>query len=204
MTTPKNHIESNIVVKRPQAGSIASLNALEPLQKNEAITRQVWQILATVNDPEVPVLSVIDLGIVRNVFIENEDTSDSAVDKIIVTITPTYSGCPAMDVISMQIRIALLQNGFKNIQINSVLSPAWTTEWMTEAGKNKLKAYGIAPPNPQQSVCSIQPFQAQEAIQCPRCNSYHTEMISQFGSTACKALYRCLDCKEPFDYFKCH
>lgn len=204
MTTPKNHIESNTTVKRQQAGSIASLNALEPLQKNEAITRQVWQILATVNDPEVPVLSVVDLGIVRNVFIENEDTSDSAVDKIIVTITPTYSGCPAMDVISMQIRIALLQNGFKNIQINSVLSPAWTTEWMTEAGKNKLKAYGIAPPNPQQSVCSIQPFQAQEAIQCPRCNSYHTEMISQFGSTACKALYRCLDCKEPFDYFKCH
>ena len=204
MTTPKNHTESNTTVKRKQAGSIASLNALEPLQKNEAITRQVWQILATVNDPEVPVLSVVDLGIVRNVFIENEDTSDSAVDKIIVTITPTYSGCPAMDVISMQIRIALLQNGFKNIQINSVLSPAWTTEWMTEAGKNKLKAYGIAPPNPQQSVCSIQPFQAQEAIQCPRCNSYHTDMISQFGSTACKALYRCLDCKEPFDYFKCH
>ena len=204
MTTPKNHIESNTTVKRQQAGSTACLNALEPLKKNEAITRQVWQILATVNDPEVPVLSVVDLGIVRNVFIENEDTSDSAVDKIIVTITPTYSGCPAMDVISMQIRIALLQNGFKNIQINSVLSPAWTTEWMTEAGKNKLKAYGIAPPNPQQSVCSIQPFQAQEAIQCPRCNSYHTEMISQFGSTACKALYRCLDCKEPFDYFKCH
>ena len=204
MTTPKNHIESNTTVKRQQAGSIASLKAWEPLKKNEAITRQVWQILATVNDPEVPVLSVVDLGIVRNVFIENEDTSDSAVDKIIITITPTYSGCPAMDVISMQIRIALLQNGFKNIQINSVLSPAWTTEWMTEAGKNKLKAYGIAPPNPQQSVCSIQPFQAQEAIQCPRCNSYHTEMISQFGSTACKALYRCLDCKEPFDYFKCH
>ena len=204
MTTPKNHIESNTAVKRQQAESIASLNALEPLEKNEAITRQVWQILATVNDPEVPVLSVVDLGIVRNVFIENKNDVSDAVDKIIVTITPTYSGCPAMDVISMQIRIALLQNGFKNIQINMVLSPAWTTEWMTEAGKNKLKAYGIAPPNPQQSVCSIQPFQAQEAIQCPRCNSYHTEMISQFGSTACKALYRCLDCKEPFDYFKCH
>ena len=204
MTTPKNHIESNTILKRQQAGSIASLNALEPLQKNEAITRQVWQILATVNDPEVPVLSVVDLGIIRNVAIEGTDTANMAVDKIVVTITPTYSGCPAMDVISMQIRFALLQNGFKNIQINSVLSPAWTTEWMTEAGKNKLKAYGIAPPNPQQSVCSIEPFQAQEAIQCPRCNSYHTEMISQFGSTACKALYRCLDCKEPFDYFKCH
>lgn len=204
MTTPKNHIESNTAVKRQQAGSIASLNALKPLEKNEAITRQVWQILATVNDPEVPVLSVVDLGIVRNVFIENKNDVSDAVDKIIVTITPTYSGCPAMDVISMQIRFALLQNGFKNIQINMVLSPAWTTEWMTEAGKNKLKAYGIAPPNPQQSVCSIEPFQVQEAIQCPRCNSYHTEMISQFGSTACKALYRCLDCKEPFDYFKCH
>ena len=168
-----------------------------------SMKQKVWQILESVNDPEVPVLSVIDLGIIRNVCIEN-DGNDSKEPQIIVTITPTYSGCPAMDVISMQIRFALLQNGFKNIHIKSVLSPAWTTEWMTEAGKNKLKAYGIAPPNPRQSVCSIQPFQAQEAIQCPRCNSYHTEMISQFGSTACKALYRCLDCKEPFDYFKCH
>ena len=209
MTAPTNHIENSITVQMPEnsisqnAGSIVSLNDLEALKLNEVITKQVWQILATVNDPEVPVLSVVDLGIIRNVCIETtEDTA--SVDKIIVTITPTYSGCPAMDVISMQIRFALLQNGFKNIQINSVLSPAWTTEWMTEAGKNKLKAYGIAPPNPQQSVCSIEPFQAQEAIQCPRCNSYHTEMISQFGSTACKALYRCLDCKEPFDYFKCH
>lgn len=168
-----------------------------------SMKQKVWQILASVNDPEVPVLSVIDLGIIRDVFIEN-DGNDKKEPQIVVTITPTYSGCPAMDVISMQIRFALLQNGFKNIQIKSVLSPAWTTEWMTEAGRNKLKAYGIAPPNPKQSVCSIQPFQAQEAIQCPRCNSYHTEMISQFGSTACKALYRCLDCKEPFDYFKCH
>ena len=168
-----------------------------------SLENQIWQILAGVNDPEVPVLSVVDLGIIRNVSIE-KNVLNVEDDKIVVTITPTYSGCPAMDVISMQIRFALLQNGFKNIHIKSVLSPAWTTEWMTEAGKNKLKAYGIAPPNPRQSVCSIQPFQAQEAIQCPRCNSYHTEMISQFGSTACKALYRCLDCKEPFDYFKCH
>ena len=173
------------------------------LGEETKLKNRVWEILASVNDPEVPVLSVVDLGIIRNVSIERNALNVED-EKLVVTITPTYSGCPAMDVISMQIRFALLQNGFKNIQINAVLSPAWTTEWMTEDGKNKLKAFGIAPPNAMQSVCSTEPFQRQEAIQCPRCNSYHTEVISQFGSTACKALYRCLDCKEPFDYFKCH
>lgn len=172
--------------------------------KNATLVLKIWEILAEVNDPEVPVLSVIDLGIIRNISIEPANGFEDNQDLIVITITPTYSGCPAMDVISMQIRFALLQHGYNNIKINQVLSPAWTTEWMTEEGKNKLKAYGIAPPNPQQSVCSSEPFQANEAIQCPRCNSYRTEMISQFGSTACKALYRCLDCKEPFDYFKCH
>lgn len=168
--------------------------------------KKIWNILSQVNDPEVPVLSVLDLGIIRKVIIEQapggiEDINGPAVE---ITITPTYSGCPAMDVISMNIRFALLQAGYKNISIKSVLSPAWTTDWMTEEGKQKLKAYGIAPPNPKQIVCSTEPFQAQEAIQCPRCNSYHTQLISQFGSTACKSLYKCLDCKEPFDYFKCH
>lgn len=186
-----------------QQNDIIRIGTNQSKADETSMKQKVWQILASVNDPEVPVLSVVDLGIVRDVSIE-KNALNVEDDKIVVTITPTYSGCPAMDVISMQIRFALLQNGFKNIQINSVLSPAWTTDWMTEAGKNKLKAYGIAPPNPQQSVCSPEPFQAQQAIQCPRCNSYHTELISQFGSTACKALYRCLDCKEPFDYFKCH
>lgn len=157
--------------------------------------KQIWTILKEVKDPEVPVLSIIDLGIVRGV-----KTSE---DKIEITITPTYSGCPAMDVISMDIRLKLIEKGFRNISIQEQLSPAWTTDWMSEDGKQKLKTFGIAPPNPKQQFCSTEMFQ-QEAVQCPRCNSYHTEVISQFSSTACKAMYRCLDCKEAFDYFKCH
>ena len=156
----------------------------------------VWSILEKVTDPEVPVLSVIDLGIVRDVKFNN--------DGLEIIITPTYSGCPAMDVISMNIRIAVLSHGYKNVKVTQVLSPAWTTDWMTEAGKQKLEAYGIAPPNPKQQVCSDTLFAADEAVQCPRCHSYHTHRISEFGSTACKALYQCDDCKEPFDYFKCH
>ncbi|HWB24213.1 MAG TPA: 1,2-phenylacetyl-CoA epoxidase subunit PaaD [Chitinophagaceae bacterium] len=157
----------------------------------------IWQLLETVMDPEVPVLSVVDLGVVRRVEIINDTT-------VKCVVTPTYSGCPATDVINMSIRLALLQAGFKNIDIQTVLSPAWTTEWMTQAGRQKLKAYGIAPPNEQQIVCTIDAFQQEEAVQCPQCNSYNTRLISRFGSTACKALYRCEDCKEPFDYFKCH
>lgn len=157
--------------------------------------QQIWSILEKVNDPEVPVLSVIDLGIVRSVQVKGE--------QILITITPTYSGCPAMDVIQMDIRLKLIENGYRNITIQQVLSPAWTTDWMSEEGKKKLKEYGIAPPNPKQQFCSSQMF-LQEAVQCPRCGSFHTELISQFGSTACKSLYRCLNCKEPFDHFKCH
>jgi ring-1,2-phenylacetyl-CoA epoxidase subunit PaaD len=175
--------------------------------------RKIWELLATVPDPEVPVLSVVDLGIIRKVLIEEQIATSpelAATDTtkknqaVVVTITPTYSGCPAMDAIALNIRVVLLQHGYRNIKIETVLSPAWTTEWMSEAGKQKLKAYGIAPPNPMQQVCRPAPFQQQEAIQCPRCNSYHTQLISQFGSTACKAFYQCQDCKEPFDYFKCH
>ncbi len=162
----------------------------------DATIEDIWQLLGTVPDPEVPVLSVVDLGIIRNVEM-NDDT-------IKVTITPTYSGCPAMDVISMQIRMTLLEKGFQDVQIETVLSPAWTTDWMSEAGKQKLKAYGIAPPTTRQQVCHTELFQQEEAIECPLCGSYNTRMISQFGSTACKALYQCNNCMEPFDYFKCH
>jgi ring-1,2-phenylacetyl-CoA epoxidase subunit PaaD len=108
-----------------------------------------------------------------------------------------------MDVISMDIRLKLIEKGFRDISVRQQLSPAWTTDWMSEEGKQKLKAFGIAPPNPKQQFCTTEMFR-QEAVACPRCNSYHTELISQFGSTACKAMYRCLDCKEAFDYFKCH
>jgi ring-1,2-phenylacetyl-CoA epoxidase subunit PaaD len=157
--------------------------------------KEIWQILAEVKDPEVPVLSVIDLGIIRSITITG--------NHIDVVITPTYSGCPAIDVISMDIRLKLIEKGFRDIYVRQQLSPAWTTDWMSEEGKRKLKAFGIAPPNPKQQFCTTEMFR-QEAVACPRCNSYHTELISQFGSTACKAMYRCLDCKEAFDYFKCH
>ena len=158
--------------------------------------QKIWSLLQQVTDPEVPVLSVIDLGIVRDIKINNDETE--------IAITPTYSGCPAMDVISMNIKMTLLEHGFKNIKIKTVLSPAWTTDWMSEEGKEKLRKYGIAPPNPKQQVCDAKLFEAGEAVQCPHCNSYHTKRISEFGSTACKSLYVCDDCKEPFDYFKCH
>ena len=166
----------------------------------------IWQILETVCDPEVPVLSILDLGIVRNVkhipshTLAHKDGGAS----LEIVITPTYTGCPAMDMISMNIKMALAERGFKNVTITSVLSPAWTTDWMSEAGKEKLKVYGIAPPNVRQQVCNNDLFAPHEAVQCPRCNSYHTNRISEFGSTACKSLYQCDDCKEPFDYFKCH
>ena len=157
---------------------------------------EIRWLLKTVNDPEVPVLSILDLGIVRDIKADD--------DRVEIVITPTYSGCPAMDMIRMQIRAVLDQHGYTGAQITTVLSPAWTTEWMSQEGKDKLRAYGIAPPNPLQQVCHTHLFHREEAIQCPHCLSYHTTMISEFGSTACKALYRCEDCKEPFDYFKCH
>jgi len=157
---------------------------------------QIWNMLKDVPDPEVPVLTVQDLGIIRDIHLRDEVVE--------VVITPTYSGCPAMDMIAANIRLVLLENGFKNIQITTVLSPAWTTDWMSEEGKEKLKAYGIAPPNPRQQVCNNELFAPHEVVQCPRCNSYHTHRVSEFGSTACKALYQCDECSEPFDYFKCH
>jgi len=156
----------------------------------------IWNMLKDVPDPEVPVLTVQDLGIIRDIHLRDEVVE--------VVITPTYSGCPAMDMIAANIRLVLLENGFKNIQITTVLSPAWTTDWMSEEGKEKLKAYGIAPPNPRQQVCNNELFAPHEVVQCPRCNSYHTHRVSEFGSTACKALYQCDECSEPFDYFKCH
>jgi len=162
--------------------------------------KNIWSILSAVCDPEVPVLSVIDLGIIRDVKIRPANGEEG----IEVVITPTYSGCPAMDVIRMNIRMVLLQHGYKNVQITTVLAPAWTTDWMTESGKRKLKEFGIAPPNPKQQVCNTQLFAEDEAVQCPHCHSYNTRRISEFGSTACKSLHQCNDCQEPFDYFKCY
>lgn len=155
--------------------------------------KKIWSILETVTDPEVPVLTIIDLGIVRDVIL-NSPSGDGGIE---VVITPTYTGCPAMDMISMHIKLALLENGYSNIRITSVLSPPWTTDWMSEEGKRKLQEYGIAPPNKQFEI-------PDDGVECPQCKSANTKLISEFGSTACKALYKCDDCKEPFDYFKCH
>ncbi|OON66032.1 1,2-phenylacetyl-CoA epoxidase subunit PaaD [Hymenobacter sp. CRA2] len=157
---------------------------------------RIWQLLEEVSDPEVPVLSILDLGIVRAVRVEADG-------QVHVTITPTYSGCPAMNTIATEIRLRLLAEGHTKLQIHNQLSPAWTTAWMSEAGKQKLEAYGIAPPKDATGhVLNL--FGQEEAIKCPHCGSNHTKLISQFGSTACKAHHQCLDCLEPFDYFKCH
>ena len=153
---------------------------------------EIIEYLSEIRDPEIPVLSITDLGILRSVEISDE--------KVTVKITPTYSGCPAMDMIRDEIRDSLMSHGVVNFSIEQVLSPAWTTDWMTDSGKKKLQEYGIAVP--ATSGCFLATEDHPES--CPHCHSTHIEMISRFGSTACKALYRCLDCKEPFDYFKCH
>lgn len=165
---------------------------MEVVRNNEL--DKIKALLDQVNDPEVPVLSINDLGVLRDIsFIRG---------KLTITITPTYSGCPAMSVIEEDINKILSQNGYDQVEIKTVLSPAWTTSWMSEEGKKKLEAYGIAPPVEDSEDKSLL-FADPKKIKCPRCKSMNTKLISQFGSTACKALYKCLDCKEPFDYFKC-
>ncbi len=155
--------------------------------------KQIYKILGNVTDPEVPVLSILDLGIVRDVLIQDEG--------IEIVITPTYSGCPAMNMIAMNIRIEMATHGFENVKIKEVLSPAWTTDWMSEEGKRKLKEYGIAPPQYRVEDLGLR---IEKDIPCPLCDSTNTELLSEFGSTSCKSLHRCKDCLEPFDYFKCH
>ncbi|HEX3992564.1 MAG TPA: 1,2-phenylacetyl-CoA epoxidase subunit PaaD [Acetobacteraceae bacterium] len=148
---------------------------------------------ATVPDPELPPLTVEDLGILRNVRLD-----DGTVE---VAITPTYSGCPAMREIGVAIEKAVLEAGAEKVRVRYVLTPAWTTDWLTDSARAKLLELGIAPPEPGQGMEAL--F-GRPAVTCPRCGSMNTERISAFGSTACKALHRCLDCREPFEAFKCH
>ncbi len=164
----------------------------------------IWDILEQISDPEIPILSIVDLGIVRDVKVFPSLPIAIGMEKglgVEVFITPTYSGCPAMDMIAMNIRMELIQHGFTNIKITQQLSPAWTTDWMSDRGKEKLKEYGIAPP-----VGKIidQEFLEMLKVECPQCHSKNSRLLSEFGSTSCKALFQCQDCKEPFDYFKCH
>jgi ring-1,2-phenylacetyl-CoA epoxidase subunit PaaD len=152
----------------------------------------IYAYLENVFDPEVPVLNILDLGIVRDVQV--------LADKIFIKITPTYSGCPAMQTIAINIKLELISRGITNLEIQEVLSPAWTTDWMTDEGKMKLKAYGIAPPL---YSAEHNPFN-EKKVPCPICDCKDTQLLSQFASTSCKAMYKCNGCLEAFDYFKCH
>lgn len=155
-------------------------------QRRHSNCPQLWNLLDTVKDPEIPVISIWDLGILQSVVEEDES--------IKVVITPTYSGCPAMREIESDIRAVLADAGYPSVEVCSQLSPAWTTAWLSTEGRKKLYDYGIAPPVERGSG---------QSIVCPQCASENTSKISEFGSTSCKALYRCHDCLEPFDYFKC-
>jgi ring-1,2-phenylacetyl-CoA epoxidase subunit PaaD len=161
------------------------------IDAREQVAR-AWKAAEAVVDPEIPVLTIADLGVLRDIAI---------VDGFIeATITPTYSGCPAMNLIALNLELALEEAGFHMPRIKTVLSPAWTTDWMTEGGKAKLREYGIAPPN---GKASRRALFGEEEVVCPHCGSSNTERLSEFGSTSCKALWRCKACAEPFDYFKC-
>jgi len=165
-------------------------------------TEQVWRWLSEVPDPEIPVISLTDLGIIRDVAWDD--------DTLVVSVTPTYSGCPATAVINLDIEKKLRAEGVSNLRLQRKLSPPWTTDWITDAGREKLRAYGIAPPVDGTAadgrlLARVDRLSGTSnlVIECPRCRSTNTERVSQFGSTPCKASYRCKDCLEPFDYFKC-
>ena len=165
------------------------------MQAVQSTFTTIKQLISEIPDPEIPVITISELGILRDIKDEN--------GKIVVTITPTYSGCPAMKAIENEISAVLRKNNVENFEVVYTHSPAWTTDWMNDHAKEKLRAYGIAPPEKTTADKSVL-FSQQKVKSCPRCGSSNTEMISAFGSTACKALYRCKNCGEPFDYFKCH
>ncbi len=155
---------------------------------------KVWKWLEEIPDPEIPVVSIVDLGMIRNVIVDQ--------GQIIIKLAPTYSGCPALDTIESSIYQKLKEHGLAGVDVVKTISPPWTTDWISDSGRQKLKAYGIAPP--QKGSRNKPVLTENPQVECPQCNSLDTEVISNFGSTPCKALYKCLDCLEPFDYFKCH
>jgi ring-1,2-phenylacetyl-CoA epoxidase subunit PaaD len=187
VVNPLQHPELAVTRARPAAGAV-----------HPDRTSAAWSVLDDVPDPEVPALSVRDLGIVRDVVI-----GDQGVD---VVLTPTYSGCPATEVISDSVRSALEAAGFGPVRVSLRRAPAWTTDWISAEGRRKLLEYGIAPPGPVEpegATAAAVPIRIRpRGVDCPRCSSSHTERLSAFGSTACKAMYRCLACREPFEHFK--
>ncbi|HET8880244.1 MAG TPA: 1,2-phenylacetyl-CoA epoxidase subunit PaaD [Arthrobacter sp.] len=173
--------------------------------RDQTAEQKAWDLAATVCDPEIPVLTIADLGILRDVRVAKEPGTDDGgmVPAVRITITPTYSGCPAMDAIRDDLTAAFNGAGYPRVDVDLVLSPAWTTDWMSEAGKAKLQEYGIAPPSGHSKAGGHSgPVRLSLAVKCPQCSSLHTKELTRFGSTSCKALYVCQDCKEPFDYFK--
>lgn len=158
------------------------------------VLERAREVAASVLDPEVPVLTIDDLGVLRDVRVDGE--------RVTVTITPTYSGCPAMETIRDDLELALTDAGFAEVEIRLTLSPAWTTDWMSDDGKRKLAEYGIAPPTGRAAVQG--PIRVQLGVRCPQCGSLDTREISRFGSTSCKALWECRACLEPFDHFRVH
>jgi ring-1,2-phenylacetyl-CoA epoxidase subunit PaaD len=170
--------------------------ALRVASENDPRVQRAWQVLHSVLDPEVPALSVCDLGIVRDVIAQG--------DGIDVVLTPTYSGCPATEVIEQSVIDALNDAGLGPTRVTLQRAPAWTTDWISDDGRRKLREYGIAPPSGGAALRQAQPIRLipRERIECPRCGSANTERLSAFGSTACKALYRCIACREPFEHFK--
>ena len=155
---------------------------------------QVREVLAQVHDPEIPVLTIEDLGVLRDVTVDGS--------RVVVTITPTYSGCPAMDEILADIRSALSAHGEHDVEVRTVLAPAWTTDWMSAEGRRKLQEFGIAPPTPVAAGAVL--VQLRPRICCPQCGSGDTEEMARFASTSCKSMWRCRSCREPFDHFKAH
>jgi ring-1,2-phenylacetyl-CoA epoxidase subunit PaaD len=165
---------------------------METLVANE---KQVWDWLDQIPDPEIPVISIVELGVARKVELNKNE--------VIVSITPTYTGCPAMNVFEQDIVSFLTEKGFKRVEIRTIWSPPWTTDWISDEALEKLKNYGIAPPVKGSADKGTLFSAGPKEVQCPKCGSGETKVISQFGSTACKALYSCNSCKEPFEYFKC-
>jgi ring-1,2-phenylacetyl-CoA epoxidase subunit PaaD len=158
---------------------------------------QVRAVLAEVTDPEIPVLTIEDLGVLRDVTVDGPH--------VVVTITPTYSGCPAMDEIRADVRTALERRGWDDVEVRTVLAPAWTTDWMSDDGRRKLREFGIAPPGPRDGgPVPVQIGRAPVGLTCPQCGSDDTEELTRFASTSCKSMWRCRTCREPFDHFKAH
>lgn len=174
------------------------MSAVEKLSARPEVA-EIWSWLSDVPDPEIPVVSVVDLGIVRDVRWE---TKDGTATELVVTITPTYSGCPATSVIALEIERAIRDHGVNRVRLKTQISPPWTTDWISDAGRERLKDYGIAPPAKARHLVERLGGKAIPA-ECPHCGSIKTVRVSEFGSTPCKALYKCSDCLEPFDLFKC-